>query len=86
MRVGNEAVEASLRRRHAENAHQRGLVSGGILAGCLADGRRIAFEGSTVLARDDYAMRWNMGLPGGLTVLGPTLMVGLQVQAVRRGD
>lgn len=47
-------------------------------------GRRIAFAGSTVLARDDYAMRWNMGLPGGLTVLGPTLQVDLDVQAVRR--
>lgn len=47
-------------------------------------GSRIAFEGGTVLARTDYAMRWNMGLPGGLTVLGPTLQVDLDVQAVRR--
>jgi hypothetical protein len=29
-------------------------------------------------------MSWNMGLPGGLVLVGPTLRIHLDVQAVRQ--
>jgi polyisoprenoid-binding protein YceI len=45
-------------------------------------GTRAAFEATAQLARRDYEMRWNMGLPGGLTMVGPTLRIDLDVQAV----
>lgn len=47
-------------------------------------GTRLAVRASTELARQDYEMNWNMGLPGGLVVVGPTLRVDLDVQAVLR--
>jgi polyisoprenoid-binding protein YceI len=47
-------------------------------------GTRMAFVASAQLARADYEMRWNMGLPTGLALVGPTLRIDLEVQAVRR--
>lgn len=47
-------------------------------------GTRAAFTATTQLARRDWAMTWNMGLPGGLTVVGPTLQVELDVELVRQ--
>jgi hypothetical protein len=29
-------------------------------------------------------MNWNMGLPGGFVLVGPTLQVDLEIQAVRK--
>jgi polyisoprenoid-binding protein YceI len=49
-------------------------------------GTRIAVTATTQLARKDYEINWNMGLPGGLVVVGPTLRIDLEVQAVRRDD
>jgi polyisoprenoid-binding protein YceI len=50
-------------------------------------GFRIALSATTQLARADYEINWNMGVPGGLLVVGPTLRIDLQVQAVRQdGD
>ncbi|MCW2638998.1 MAG: hypothetical protein JWP76_1304 [Dactylosporangium sp.] len=46
-------------------------------------GTRIALVATTQLARKDYEINWNMGLPGGLVVVGPTLRIELEVQAVR---
>jgi polyisoprenoid-binding protein YceI len=46
-------------------------------------GTRIALVASTQLARKDYEINWNMGLPGGLVVVGPTLKIDLDIQAVR---
>jgi polyisoprenoid-binding protein YceI len=46
-------------------------------------GTRIALTATTQLARKDYEMNWNMGLPGGLLLVGPTLRIELEVQAVR---
>jgi hypothetical protein len=37
---------------------------------------------TTQLHRDDYEINWNMGLPGGLTLIGPTLRIELDIQAV----
>jgi len=45
-------------------------------------GTRMAVVASTELARRDYEINWNMGLPGGLVVVGPTLRIDLDVQAV----
>lgn len=47
-------------------------------------GERIAFVASTQLARADYDMNWNLGVPGGAVMVGPTLRVDLDVQAVRQ--
>jgi polyisoprenoid-binding protein YceI len=49
-------------------------------------GTRFALTATTQLARKDYEINWNMGLPGGLVVVGPTLRVDLEVQAVRQDD
>lgn len=46
-------------------------------------GSRIAFTATAQLARRDYEISWNMGLPGGLTVVGPTLQIDLDIEAVR---
>jgi polyisoprenoid-binding protein YceI len=46
-------------------------------------GTRFALTATTQLARKDYEINWNMGLPGGLVVVGPTLRIDLEVQAVR---
>jgi len=46
-------------------------------------GTRMALTATTQLARRDFEINWNMGLPGGLVVVGPTLRVDLDVQAVR---
>ena len=46
-------------------------------------GTRIALTATTQLARRDYEMTWNMGLPGGFVLVGPTLQVDLEIQAVR---
>lgn len=47
-------------------------------------GTRMALTASAELARADYALSWNMGLPGGLTLIGPTLRIELDIQAVRQ--
>ncbi len=57
-------------------------------AGSGADpwgGTRAAFTASTQLDRRDYEMGWNIGLPGGLLLVGPTLRIDLDVQAVLAG-
>jgi len=46
-------------------------------------GTRMALTATTQLVRRDFEINWNMGLPGGLVVVGPTLRVDLDVQAVR---
>ena len=46
-------------------------------------GTRMALTASAELARADYALTWNMGLPGGLSLIGPTLRIDLDIQAVR---
>ena len=54
-------------------------------AGSGADpwgGTRAAFTATTQLDRRDYEMEWNIGLPGGLLLVGPTLRIELDVQAV----
>ncbi|MGC9670489.1 YceI family protein [Planosporangium sp. 12N6] len=48
-------------------------------------GTRFALTATTQLARKDYEINWNMGLPGGLVLVGPTLRVDLEIQAVRAG-
>lgn len=45
-------------------------------------GTRTAFSATTTLNRRDFEMDWNMGIPGGLLLLGPTLTIDLDVQAV----
>lgn len=45
-------------------------------------GTRTAFTATTQLARRDYEISWNMGLPGGMTVVGPTLQIDLDIEAV----
>jgi polyisoprenoid-binding protein YceI len=47
-------------------------------------GTRIALTATTQLARRDYDMTWNMGLPGGFGLVGPTLQVDLAIQAARK--
>lgn len=57
------------------------------LTGTGADpwgGTRVALVARTELARRDYAMAWDLGLPGGLSMVGPTLRIDLDVQAVLR--
>jgi polyisoprenoid-binding protein YceI len=54
-------------------------------AGSGADpwgGTRAAFSATTTLNRRDYEMNWNMGLPGGMLLVGPALRIDLDVQAV----
>jgi polyisoprenoid-binding protein YceI len=53
--------------------------------GCGPDpwgGTRMALTASAQLIRRDFEINWNMGVPGGLVVVGPTLRVELDVQAV----
>jgi polyisoprenoid-binding protein YceI len=45
-------------------------------------GTRLAVTATTQLHRSDYEINWNMGLPGGLTLIGPTLRIELDIQAV----
>ena len=47
-------------------------------------GTRLALVATTQLNRRDYEINWNMGLPGGLVVVGPTLRIDLDVQAVQQ--
>lgn len=47
-------------------------------------GTRIALTATTQLARKDYEINWNMGLPGGFVLVGPTLRIELEIQAVRQ--
>jgi polyisoprenoid-binding protein YceI len=49
-------------------------------------GTRTALGATTQLARRDYEMIWNMGLPGGLVLVGPTLQVDLEIQAIRQEE
>jgi polyisoprenoid-binding protein YceI len=49
-------------------------------------GTRFALVATTQLARKDYEINWNMGLPGGLVLVGPTLRIDLEVQAVRSDE
>jgi polyisoprenoid-binding protein YceI len=46
-------------------------------------GTRMAFTASTQLALRDYAIHWNMALPDGLVVIGPTLRIDLAIEAVQ---
>jgi polyisoprenoid-binding protein YceI len=46
-------------------------------------GTRFALTATTQLTRRDYEMTWNMGLPGGSVLVGPTLQIDLEIQAVR---
>ena len=55
-------------------------------AGSGADpwgGTRAAFSATTRLNRADFDMSWNVGLPGGMLLVGPILRIDLDVQAVR---
>jgi polyisoprenoid-binding protein YceI len=45
-------------------------------------GTRMAVTATAQLARSDYEITWNMGLPSGLTLIGPTLRIDLDIQAV----
>ena len=57
--------------------------------GCAPDpwgGTRIGLVATTQLARRDFEINWNMGVPGGLVLVGPTLRIDLEVQAVRSTD
>jgi polyisoprenoid-binding protein YceI len=47
-------------------------------------GVRIGVVATTQLARRDFEINWNLGLPGGLVLVGPTLRIDLEVQAVRQ--
>lgn len=49
-------------------------------------GTRIALVATTELARRDFEMHWNIGMPGGLVVVGPTLRVDLEIQAVHAAE
>jgi polyisoprenoid-binding protein YceI len=49
-------------------------------------GTRMAFTASTQLSLRDYAIRWNMALPDGLVVIGPTLRIDLDIEAVSRSE
>jgi hypothetical protein len=58
-------------------------------AGLGADawgGTRAAFEARAMLARRDYELRWNLGLPGGLTMVGPSLRIDLDAQVVLQSE
>lgn len=45
-------------------------------------GTRMAIIATTQLSPGDYAISWNMGLPGGIMAIGPTLRIDLDIQAV----
>ena len=45
-------------------------------------GTRMAVVATTQLAHGDYAISWNMGLPGGRTLVGPTLRIDIDIQAI----
>jgi polyisoprenoid-binding protein YceI len=47
-------------------------------------GTRIALTASAQLVRRDYDLNWNLGLPGGFVLVGPTLRIDLEVQAVQK--
>jgi polyisoprenoid-binding protein YceI len=47
-------------------------------------GTRIALTATAQLVRGDYDINWNLGLPGGFVLVGPTLRIDLEVQAVRK--
>jgi polyisoprenoid-binding protein YceI len=47
-------------------------------------GTRMALTATAELARADYELTWNMGLPSGLTLVGPTLRIDLDIQAVHQ--
>jgi polyisoprenoid-binding protein YceI len=49
-------------------------------------GTRIGLVATTQLARRDFGINWNMGVLGGLVLVGPTLRIDLEVQAVRSTD
>jgi polyisoprenoid-binding protein YceI len=49
-------------------------------------GTRMALTATAQLARRDFEINWNMGVPGGLVVVGPTLRVELDVQAVQEAE
>jgi polyisoprenoid-binding protein YceI len=46
-------------------------------------GTRLAFTATTSLPLHDYDIHWNMALPEGLSVIGPSLRIQLDVEAVR---
>jgi polyisoprenoid-binding protein YceI len=46
-------------------------------------GVRLGAVATAQLARRDFEINWNMGLPGGLMLVGPTLRIDLEIQAVR---
>jgi polyisoprenoid-binding protein YceI len=44
-------------------------------------GTRMALMATAQLARRDFAINWNMGVPGGFVLVGPTLKIELDIQA-----
>jgi polyisoprenoid-binding protein YceI len=46
-------------------------------------GTRIALTATAQLVRGDYDINWNLGVPGGFVLVGSTLRIDLEVQAVR---
>jgi polyisoprenoid-binding protein YceI len=44
-------------------------------------GTRMALTATAQLARRDFEINWNMGVPGGLMLVGPTLRIDLDIQA-----
>jgi polyisoprenoid-binding protein YceI len=45
-------------------------------------GTRMAFTATATLPLHDYGIHWNMALPDGLSVIGPSLRIHLDVEAV----
>lgn len=48
-------------------------------------GTRIGFSATTQLRRDDFAMNWNQAVGLGIDLVGATLRVELEIEAVRQG-
>lgn len=45
-------------------------------------GIQMAVVTNSQLSCSDYDIIWNMGLPGGLTLMGPTVRISLDILAV----
>jgi polyisoprenoid-binding protein YceI len=72
----------------AMHDHTREVDLDLVYLGCGADpwgGTRAAFRASAELQRDDFAMNYNLMLQAGIAMIGTTMRVELDIQAVR-GD
>jgi polyisoprenoid-binding protein YceI len=49
-------------------------------------GSRVGFQGSTKLNRKDYGLKWNQTLETGGVLVGETVEISLDIQAVRRSE